>query len=323
VNNILEYFPIKRYGAIALLVVFPIFALYYYFVVSPSLYKYGNSFILSCDEPNLSLTFSTPKYISSTGDMNLVITNQSSQPITDIKISTKLLTSNLSNYALSLSKPLILAEDVNISELGAGKSENKSIPISTYGVASGTLIKVDDIVVNYEKGIAYKCGEIYRSNSIITFNQALAWLLLVLQNIPVVFSSIFAISAISCSVNEDDTQDFHPSSRIGKYYIGRVICKALTPVVIFYILGCTGIFLAEIGGSSDVIAFEIISLGILIFLCFFFEKLLTKLIVAKPKAVIIVDATGKEKEVEIIVPNLEFNKKEFEKIISRQSKDSA
>jgi hypothetical protein len=169
------------------------------------------------------------------------------------------------------------------------------------------------------------CDDMYREKAKMIYDPFYASINSILQNIFMALSMIFILSVIVCSICEDDNQDFHPLSQIGKYSIIRVAFRALIVLGLFFVLlYILTIFLFDIWSPyyslDSGITTHIIRLISFILVSIILNNIFTRLIKIKPKARIVVNGMGKEKDIEILNSQVEFNLKEFWAKISKTKK---
>lgn len=307
-NAILEHYPIKKYGTIALLFVFPIVASYYYFAYYPFL-ETNQTVEVNCGS-TIDLSISTPIFVANETEINIVATNESSEDIENIKI---IILPDINTQQRITS---IKFETVSIDSLRAGSNESKISKLTIYGMQDDSYIRIKDIYVVLNNQTLL-CSRV--NNPRITYNQLGSWALSVIRNFLVATAVLLFLSAISCLIFEDDNQDFHPTSRLGTYYIVRIFFRASYPLAAF--------FIALHWITSDLLGIwqinyvpNVVALMVYILVSLAAIKSLTRLIRVKPKTRIIINGSGKEKEVEIIEQSTEFNLREFFAQISKTKK---
>lgn len=300
-KNIFDFFYLKldRYGIIALLFVFPIFAFYYYFAyfpfLTPAQTYTTKPFYFAAEKAaekylGISISFSIPKFVSDESYINIVVANNTSENIDNLKITL------LPNIIEGLRSSSITIETANIDQVRAHSSVSKEVKLTTLGLQDGDQIELLYIEDEYE-------GEINRSGleccfPPITYHRFIAWIISLLGNMQIALSVIFFLSAISCSILGEDNQDFHPSSRIGKYFIARTFFRATIPLALFFVAldwwtGTLRIW------SSNYLTHMVIFF-IFIYISLIGIGTLTKLIEIRPKTKIIIDSEGTTKEIEIL-----------------------
>lgn len=315
-KDFLEYFPLKRYGAIAILLVFPLFSLYYLISYKPSIntvriYQY------QCQEQGIAIFIETPRYIANNSEIKVDIQNYSEQILSDIRI---IVTAKGISQRLA-ANPRIYFDEININQLNGNGVISQTTRASIYDMQNGEYAEIYWLAE--QKGNKFNCMD-YRDEKLeTTYNEMYAWLIGVLTNTSIALSFIFFFSVISCSITQDDSQDFHPSTRLGKYHIARVAFRAsVLLTVLFALLQVLSMLVLDIGVPPYYFNnfHPILVLSFLFLISFLGNKFFTILISKKPKAKIIIDGKGKEKEVEIIKPTDEFNIAQFWVDISKKKK---
>jgi hypothetical protein len=322
-KDILEHFPLKKYGAIALLFLLPVFSLFYYFAYFPFLAT-NNTFEIQCDNTNgnsnnslfvnsstngvITSIFSVPRYISNNSEINVSIRNISSASVENLKIT---LTPDILRF--SRHRPSnITFEQISIELLVSEATDNKKIKLTAYGMQDGDPVIIRNIQIEFNGNIA-KCKTNDLNNNeyeLAIYNQLYAWILGTLESIPVVISVLLFLSTISCSIIEDENQDFPATSQMGRYYIARIFFRASIILATFFILlyWTTG-SLVNIWSSSYMP--YIGTLIIYIFVSQIAITNLSRLIKIKPKVKIIVNGSGKEKEIEVLENQSKFSLEKF------------
>jgi hypothetical protein len=330
-KDILNHFPLKKYGAITLLILFPIFSLFYYLAYFPSLAT-NNVFMIQCDSASensnnslfvnssshgvINISFSVPRFVSNNSEINVSVINLSSARIENLKIT---LTPDVVFFRQKPSS--ITFEQVNIEQLNSEATNNEKIKLLAYGIQDGKLILVRNIQIEFNNNIATCDMNDLESNKfeIATYNQFYAWLLATLESIPIAVSAILFLSTISCSIVEDENQDFPPTSQIGRYYIARIFFRASVLLALFFIIlyWATG-SLINIWESNYVPYIGALIIYILISLAA--TRNLSRLIKIKPKVKIVINGSGKEKEIEVLDSQSKFNLENFFSEISKTKK---
>ena len=302
-RDVLKYFPLKRYGAIALIFVFLVFSSFYYLFYFPSLnilQSFGTHW------PGVPIRFIVPKYITNGSELKIVV-NASTDEV-EIEIRT-MLGACSSGQNFSGNTVNTIAVHLNSGEVG-----ERGFPITVYGLQDRSRMC-----------IAISC---HNSNTLrryyfsVVYSPFYAWIISVLTSIPTTLSLIFVGSVVICSIAEDDRQDFHPMSQIGRYYIARIFFRASTVLSLIFI--ALYVFSVQLGIVSYR-AFTGMALSfVLLFFSWVFIKVTTRLIDEKPKATIIIDGRGTQKELEVFNSSKNFNMKGFwSKVENEKRKDKS
>ena len=300
-RDVLEYFALKRYGSIALLFVFTIFSLYYLLVFAPSI-ESNRRISFTCQNPLLSLTVSMPVYVANNSSLEIEVQNGSPVSLKNFKIIGEAQGKN-TNFDSRL-----FVDDINIESLRGNEVVSRKSRISAFNVPKGTLVFMR-FYEDYQGQITVCSG--YANVPVTTYHEFYASVLSWVKDSSLMLSLIFFASVLSCSIVQDDRQDFHPLSRLGRLYIARVVARASVVLTVLFIglqiltNAFLGIGLSLYYGNAYGI--------LLIFLIFWtlLSSVLTRAIALKPKAKIVIKSQGEEKEVEIIGVHTKFRLKDF------------